>query len=74
MIFIGFYNLIIFGFVINPFLDQENYLYFPTILVNMLYVIECCFITDSMGVTIFMGVVAFLSGGLGAFIGDKIFK
>ena len=74
MIFIGLYNLIIFGFVINPFSAQENYLCYLTILIDIIFVIECYYIPDNIGVAIFMGVIAFISGMLGAFIGDKVFK
>lgn len=74
MILIGAFNFIIFGFVINPFSDQEKYLYFVSILVDIIFVVECYCIPNSIGTAIFMGIVAFISICVGAFISEKLFE
>lgn len=74
MILIGLYNLIMFGFVINPFSSQENNLAFLTILIDIIFVIACYCIPDSIGSAILIGVVTLISGMVGAFLGAKFFE
>lgn len=74
MILIGLYNLIILGFTINPFLDQEKYLYSLSVLIDIIFVIESYCISNSIGAAIFIGVVALIGIAVGIFISERFWS